>query len=208
MGKRSTNESDIVLSRKVFMWLQWGQAAVGIFLLYTVVNPSFHAIFAAVTLAALSLGKWGWEKLVGRVFARLFSGLPWLFAALLLAVNVLSLSLTKTTVSVFYAMCLIGGPLLTYQGLAAGMVSLHGGRYDRFVACFTYTWLLFISLLTVFSNIEEDIHLTVDSPVLQLVWVGLAIATTLLSWLCLLLRTPEQKAAAKAKKEAKTISRT
>ncbi|MBQ5840828.1 MAG: hypothetical protein IIW40_02620 [Clostridia bacterium] len=208
MSKRPTNEYDIELYNKVFKWFQWGQAAVGIFLLFLTVLPLVHGVLAALTLGALLLSKWGWEKNAGRIFARLFSGLPWVFAVLLLATAVASLIQTDTTVAFLYVMCLIGGPLLTYQGLAAGIVSLHGGRYDRILACFAYTWLTLIALLATFSDIAEGVLWTVNAPVLTYLWVGLVTATALLSWLCLLSRTEEQKAAAKAKREAKKAART
>ena len=208
MDKRPTTEYDIELYRKVFKWLQWGQAVVGIFLLFKTVLPLVHGVLAAFTLGALALSKWGWEKRAGRVFARLFSGLPWLLAAALLATGVASLLYDQSVTAMFYIMCLIGGPVLSYQGLAAGIVSLHGERYDRILACFAYTWQTLIALLAVFSDMAADILWMVDSPVLRYLWAGLVTFTALLSWLCLLARTEEQIAAAKAKRAAKKAART
>jgi hypothetical protein len=207
MGVRPTNEYDIELCQKLFNWLQWIQAILGIFLLFQTMITGVHVVLAAVAIIVLLLAHLHWEKTVSRVFARILCGIIPALAVLFLTDMVLTLVNGGTLTAISNTMCVIGGVVLSYLSLAAGTVSLKEGRYDRIIACFSYTWLLGITLLASFTNVSYSIVWSWDNHIVRIVWVAVVGVATLLCWMCALMRTPEQKAAIRAAKAEKKAAK-
>ncbi len=208
MSMRATSEADIALIHRTALWLVSVQSVLGVFLLMKTLLPLVHGVLAALLLAVLLLCHYRWERRGFRVLTRVLTGLPLVLAALFAVSLVMLLSAGSALTMLLEFMCILGGVALSYLAPGILYVSLKEGGYDRGVACFTSTWLAALALIaTFYTPVRYNIVWSWDSVIVRFAWVVCAVLGTLLTWMCALARTPEQKAAKAAKRSAKATQK-
>lgn len=208
MKFRAADEYDVILARKVCLATQVLQGILGAFLLMNTMRPAFHWLLAGVLVAILALTHFGWSKRGCRVLARVLTGILWAAAALFVTDLAMSLGDATAMLGWLETMCILGGLLLSYLSVGAAYISLKGGKYDRIVACFSATWLTALAAAaTLYRPVRYATLWSWDNDVVRYVWLAVVAAAAVLTWLCALVRTPEEAAAALAKKQEKTAAK-
>lgn len=183
--------------RRVFTAAQWAQVCVSIPLCFHLVHPLVNLLGAGVVLVIWLLNKYGKGAKSARVIGRVLVGISLFLAALFAADAITTLAYKEPLDMVGVSMVAIAGPLLPYLSLAAGLHAVRGRWYDRFVACFCYTWLLGVSLLyhltAVRPYIQPNAYLA-DATAFWWVWSAVLALTAVLCYIRASWRTPDDTA--------------
>ncbi len=190
MNLRTTENKDILFCRKLFTALQWAQAIFGAFMLFIALAPALHAALAGVVGTVLLLSKHSWDIPLVRGAVRVLCGVPFLLVVLFLVEGIQLLTKNISLQPLLLYMCLFGGMAMSYFTLAAGTLSLKGGRYDKIVACSYYTWQTAITILIAFAPVCDQLLLSWDHLAARILWIILTVSATVLCWLCAFLPTP------------------
>lgn len=154
-------------------------------------NGWLYAVLAGVLLVLLAMWWIGRDTRGVRVTVRVLTGLAYAIAGiplLELAMSALSdwyISLGQCVLDA----CCMGLPVLLWLSPAVGVFALSRGRYDRFVACFTQTWLAALAVASVaVDGVKEQIPWIWQNSALVSIFIGLCLFATVTVWLCALLR--------------------
>ena len=154
-----------------------------------------YIVLAGLALLLLVMWWLGRDTRGVRVTVRVLTGLAYAVAGIPL------LELMMSALSNWYVslgrcvldMCCMGMPLLLWMAPAVGVFSLSRGRYDRFVACFTQTWLTVLSVLAVaVDGVKEQIPWTWQNNAFAIIFLGVTLFAAVTVWLCALCRPREE----------------
>lgn len=185
---------------KVYPIVLWATSVMSLLMTIKSLVVYVHMVMLLLLLAIVLLSRLSWERRWARVVSRVLIGLP--LAALLLAVTeaIMLACVGESILSAGFGLCLIGIPLVSWILPGAADVAAHRGRYDRWMVRLYSVWMLLMVLADCFSPIRDALVWTWDMDLLRYVWSALAIAQTILCWLCAR-RLPGEEAPKKQSKK-------
>lgn len=191
--------------------LVWAQAILGGVLLAGCWPTLTHGILAVLLAAALLCVHKGKVR-AARGVVRGIVSLFWALAAMLAiqTADAVTNGLSAThLIALQNGVCWFGAPFLCYLSPAAAAAMLFHGEntavYDRLMACLIQPALVGAACMALFTDAE--IPWTVGGDFLPYIWLILAVATTLIVWLCARIRTPAQEVPITRRREKREAKR-
>lgn len=184
---------------KAYPIILWATSVMSLLMTIKSLVVYVHIVMVILLLAIVLMSRLAWERRWARVVSRVLIGLP--LAVLLLAVVQAALLVYggDSIASAAFGLCLIGVPVIGWILPGTAEAAAHRGRYDRWVVRLYSVWLLLMVLADCFSPIKDALVWTWDAQLLRYLWSGLAIAQTVLCFMCAR-RLPGEEAPRKERK--------